>query len=584
MAENITEIEQVENQNSNNTENTVVDETNVQSDNVITNKIIKWKEKLIDLTRRNRLLNFKSPKNASIKIIDEIPTELFRILVANSKQMKFLPIKDNTEDTPEEQRLSREALNEGIEFKAQEFEKYEREALASKHVDNYLQTNLPEKDLTRTLRKISTAAKTAMDDLGYNTLFLTLGSVVWYESDYSDVKYESPLILLPIRLVRANMNDAFRAEYNDDDIILNPALVLQLKKEFHISLDDLVTNEIDDTNILKIFETVQERISIKKRWKLYNNSYIGLFSFAKFVMYKDLEEHTDIVKKSSLVKSICGFGEWQETNIEKVCPVKELDKNFLPKDNFSILDADSSQQQAIAFVKENNNLVIQGPPGTGKSQTIANIIAELLSQGKKVLFVSQKIAALEVVQNRLEANGLAPYCLELHSNKTNRRTVLQNLVNSLAEPEISNHTGTSLDILQQKKIELNEYVKAVHHPIGNLNISPFDAIGIVCSSDIPDLEYIFDDYEKWDRATLEYKKGIFTTLKNIVEILGNPKQYSWYGSHIKNLDSDYQNKIIVREKLKNISESLKFLKVSYSNLCKNICIREPNIFKDIEQV
>ena len=164
MAENITEIEQVENQNSNNIENTVVDETNVQSDNVITNKIIKWKEKLIDLTRRNRLLNFKSPKNASIKIIDEIPTELFRILVANSKQMKFLPIKDNTEDTPEEQRLSREALNEGIEFKAQEFEKYEREALASKHVDNYLQTNLPEKDLTRTLRKISTAAKTAMDD------------------------------------------------------------------------------------------------------------------------------------------------------------------------------------------------------------------------------------------------------------------------------------------------------------------------------------------------------------------------------------------------------------------------------------
>ena len=584
MAENITEIEQVENQNSNNTENTVVDETNVQSDNVITNKIIKWKEKLIDLTRRNRLLNFKSPKNASIKIIDEIPTELFRILVANSKQMKFLPIKDNAEDTPEEQRLSREALNEGIEFKAQEFEKYEREALASKHVDNYLQTNLPEKDLTRTLRKISTAAKTAMDDLGYNTLFLTLGSVVWYESDYSDVKYESPLILLPIRLVRANMNDVFRAEYNDDDIILNPALVLQLKKEFHISLDDLVTNEIDDTNILKIFETVQERISIKKRWKLYNNSYIGLFSFAKFVMYKDIEEHTDIVKKSSLVKSICGFGEWQETNIEKVCPVKELDKNFLPKDNFSILDADSSQQQAIAFVKENNNLVIQGPPGTGKSQTIANIIAELLSQGKKVLFVSQKIAALEVVQNRLEANGLAPYCLELHSNKTNRRTVLQNLVNSLAEPEISNHTGTSLDILQQKKIELNEYVKAVHHPMGNLNISPFDAIGIVCSSDIPDLEYIFDDYEKWDRATLEYKKGIFTTLKNIVEILGKPKQYSWYGSHIKNLDSDYQNKIIVREKLKNISESLKLLQDNYSNLCKNICIREPNIFKDIDQV
>jgi len=394
MAENITEIEQLENQNSNNNENTVIDETNVQSDNVITNKIIKWKEKLIDLTRRNRLLNFKSPKNASIKIIDEIPTELFRILVANSKQMKFLPIKDNAEDTPEEQRLSREALNVGIEFKAQEFEKYERESLASKHIDNYLQTNLPEKDLTRTLRKISTAAKTAMDDLGYNTLFLTLGSVEWYESDYSDVKYESPLILLPIRLVRNNMNDVFRAEYNDDDIILNPALVLQFKKEFHIILDDLVTNEIDDTNILKIFETVQERISIKKRWKLYNNSYIGLFSFAKFVMYKDLEEHTDIVKKSSLVKSICGFGEWQETNIEKVCPVKELDKNFLPKDNFSILDADSSQQQAILDIKEAFNVEYE----TIDIKTFEHKINSMLSDIEDLTVWNQYLNAIDNIE------------------------------------------------------------------------------------------------------------------------------------------------------------------------------------------
>ena len=567
------------------TESKVETEENDSSNSIISKKIVKWKEKLIDLTKRNRLLNFKITKNASIRIIDEIPTELFRILVAQSKQMKFLPIKDNPEDTPEEQRLSREALNVGIEFKAQEFEKYERESLANKHIDNYLQTNLPEKDLTKVLRKINTAAKNAMDDLGYNTLFLTLGSIVWYESDSSDIKYESPLILLPIQLVRQNMNDVFRVEYNDEDIILNPAIILQLKKEFHINLDDLVTNEINDTTILKIFETVQERISIKKRWKLYNNSYIGLFSFAKFVMYKDLEEYTENVKKSSLVKSICGFGEWQETNIEKICPIKELDTNFLPKDNFSILDADSSQQQAIAFVKENNNLVIQGPPGTGKSQTIANIIAELLSQGKKVLFVSQKIAALEVVQTRLEANGLAPHCLELHSNKTNRKTVLQNLVNSLSEPEISNHTGTSLDILQNKKIELNEYVKTLHQPMGNLNISPFKAIGIVCSEpDFPDLEYIFEEYENWDKATLEYKKGIFTNLKEIVDILGNPKQYSWYGSHLKNLDSDYQNKIIIREKLKIISESLKQLQFNLDKLCNIVCLKIPENLSEIDKI
>lgn len=559
--------------------------TESSTNNIISNRIIKWKEKLIDLTRRNRLLNFKSPKNASIKIIDEIPTELFRILVANSKQMKFLPIKDNEEGTPEELRLSREALNNGIEFKAQEFEKYDRDALAGKHVDSFLQTNLPEKDLARTLRKISTAAKNAMDDLGYNTLFLTLGSVVWYESDSSDIKYEAPLILLPIRLVRANMNDVFRAEYNDEDIIINPALVLLLKSEFHISLDDLITNDIDDTNILKIFETVQERIRIKKHWKLYNNSYIGLFSFAKFVMYKDLEEHTDLVKNSPLVRNICGYGEKQVVDIEQVCPIHNLDNDFLPQNNFSILDADSSQQQAIEFVKQNNNLVIQGPPGTGKSQTIANIIAELLSQGKKILFVSQKIAALEVVQNRLEANGLAPYCLELHSNKTNRRSILQNLMDSMSAPEMRDYTGSSLDLLQQKRIELDEYVKAVHQPMGNIHKSPYEAIGIIYSDlSIPDLEYIFEDYENWDYATLQYKKGIFSRLKNIVKTLGNPKQYSWYGANVKNLDSNYQGKIAVRNNLKTLSENLRILQSKCAELSENICVKNPETFKDIENI
>ncbi len=552
---------------------------------IINSKILKWKEKLIDLSKHNRLLNFKGAKNASVKIIDEIPAEIFNILVIKSKQMKFLHINVNDDNTPEEQKLSKEELNQGIEFKSSEFKKYEKKLLAKKHTDNYLQTNLSENDLLRTLRKINTTAKTNMDDLGYNTLFLTLGSVIWYESDNSDLKYESPLILLPIRLVRVNMNDSFKIEYNDDDIIMNPALVLHLKKHFHIDLQDLTTQEIDDANILRIFETVQERISIKKRWKLLNSLYIGLFSFAKFVMYKDLEEHSGYIKKSSLVKSICGYGKEQEKEIEEACPIKELDYTFLPKDNFSILDADSSQQQAIAFVKKNNNLVIQGPPGTGKSQTIANIIAELLSQGKRVLFVSQKIAALNVVRSRLEKNGLAPYCLEMHSNKTNKREILRNLADSLSEPAVSKHTGTSLNILQEKRIELNEYAKAVHECIGSLQKSVFEAIGIVCNnSDIIDLEYIFDNFDKWDESALNYKKSIFTNLKNIIKILGNPKQYSWYGSHLKNLDSDYQNKIAIKSKLKTIANLLNELKISSEKLCKIIYIKEPAVFKDIENI
>ena len=548
-------------------------------------RISIWKEKLIDLSKRNRLLNFKHTKGSTLKIIDEIPPEIFKLLYCKNEVMQFLPIKVNAEDIPEEEKLTKEELNEGIEFKAQEFETYEINNLKKKHIDKFLQTNLSNKDMDNVLRKISTTAKNSMDDLGFNVLFLTLGSIIWYEREDSDVKFESPLLLLPIRISRKNVGEPFTIEYNDDEVILNPALALKFKKEFQINLDDIDISEIKDTDIVKIFETVQNKIKKQKSWKLLNNIYIGLFSFAKFVMYKDLDKYQDKIKNSYLVKCICGKEEQHNIDINKECPLKDLDTNVLPQDTYQILDADSSQQQAIAFVKAGNNLVIEGPPGTGKSQTIANIIAELLSQGKKVLFVSQKIAALEVVQNRLESNGLAPFCLELHSNKTNRKQVLENLHNALNSTYAPSHTGTSLEILQNKKIELNDYVNTIHNKMGILNKSPYEAMGIICKNkNIPDLECIFDNYDNWDTATFNYKKSLFTNLKNIVNILGNPKEFSWFGSHLKNLDSDYRLKLSIKEKLKNLSENISKLQFEITNLEDLIYYKKISKFDEIEKL
>lgn len=550
----------------------------------IDKRIDIWKEKLIDLSKRNRLLNFRLTKSSTLKIIDEIPPEIFKILYCKTQKMQFLPIKVNAEDIPDEAKLSKEELNKNIEFKAQEFYTYEQEKLDKKHTDKFLQTNLPEKELEKTLGKISTTAKNTMSDLGYNVLFLTLGSIIWYEREDSDIKFEAPLLLLPIKITRENISSPFVIEYNDDDVILNPALVLKLKKDFQIYLEDIDISDIKDTDIVKVFEYVQKKIEKQKKWKLLNNIYIGLFSFAKFVMYKDLDQNQDKIKSSNLVKYICGKGEPQYTNIDEVCPANKLDTDVLPNDTYQILDADSSQQQAIAFVKANNNLVIEGPPGTGKSQTIANIIAELLSQGKKVLFVSQKIAALSVVKSRLDAHGLEPYCLELHSDKTNRKQVLQNILDSMTTAGITNHTGSSLDILQKKRIKLNEYVKAVSSQIGILNKKPFEAIGKVCASEFDDFECIFDDFDKWDNATLEYKKGIFTNLKNIINILGNPKSFSWYGSHIKNLDADYRLKLEIKELLRNAADTLDKLNNYTKQICEITYLKQFTQLSEIDNV
>lgn len=118
----------------------------------IDKRIYKWKEKLIDLTKRNRLLSFKTSKYSTLRIIDEQPPEVYRSLVQNMQIMEFLPINVNNENIPEEEKKSLQELNKDIEFKTQEFKEYEVEELNKKHIDKFLQTKLSQQDLTKTLK------------------------------------------------------------------------------------------------------------------------------------------------------------------------------------------------------------------------------------------------------------------------------------------------------------------------------------------------------------------------------------------------------------------------------------------------
>lgn len=534
---------------------------NLKNDKNIDKRIYKWKEKLIDLSKRNRLLNFKFTKFSTLRIIDEQPPEVYRALVQNQQMMEFLPVKVNEEDIPEEKGKSLEELNEGIEFKIQEFKEYEIDNLEKKHLDKYLQTKLSEIDLNKALGKISTTAKSTNDDLGYNVLFLTLGSIIWYEADNSDEKLEAPLILIPIEIKRKSVGQPYTIKYNEDSIIINPALTLKLKRDFGINLEDIHFDE-DGINPIEIFSKVQEKIKQQSRWKLLNNIYIGLFSFAKFVMYKDIDTYQSLIKSNNLVKTICGLNEEKQVSTDTICPLAELDERVKPQNTYQILDADSSQQQAIQVVKQGNNLVIEGPPGTGKSQTIANIIAELLSQNKRVLFVSQKIAALDVVKSRLDKNGLAPFCLELHSNKTNRKRVIEELNNTLNYNFNGNYDEGALSKLASDIKSLKTCTDELHTPVGTLNYKPFDAIGIVLhNSSIPDFEYIFTDYNNWNLEKFSYCKNLFKNIKEILQRLGNPQLFPWYGCEIR--DIEFEEKIQLKKHLKKFLDTL-------DNLIKNI--------------
>ncbi len=563
-----------ENGSTKNTEivETVKTEEDLKIEKSIDKRIYKWKEKLIDLSKRNRLLSFKTAKYSTLRIIDEQPPEVYRSLVQNMQTMEFLPVNVNEEDIPDEEKKSLEELNEGIEFKAQEFKEYEVENLDKKHVDKYLQTKLSLQDLNKTLNKISTTARSTNDDLGYNVLFLALGSVIWYEADNSDEKMEAPVILVPVEIKRKSVGQPYTIKYNEDSVILNPALTLKLKRDFGINLEDIVFDE-DGINPVEVFAKVQEKIKDKSRWKLLNNIYIGLFSFAKFVMYKDLDEYQGLIKSSKLVGTICGLNDEKQVSTDSICPLSELDKRVQPQATYQILDADSSQQQAIQVVKSGNNLVIEGPPGTGKSQTIANIIAELLSQNKKVLFVSQKIAALDVVKSRLDMNGLAPYCLELHSNKTNKKRVVDELINTLEYNFLGTYDAGSLSKLSDDIKNLRTYSKELHNPIGTLQYSPFKALGIVLNNNqIPDLRYIFDDYDKWTNEQLFLNKELFTNAKEVLKKLGNPKDFAWYGAEIRELE--YEEKSQLKDKIDSFVKNIDNIDNCIKNLSTEILLKQ----------
>jgi len=417
--------------------------------NIVEERIKKWKDKLVDLSKRNRLLNFRPTKVTTIKIIDELPSEVLSTLAIQNEGMEFLPLSS------EEELFKEEGAKEKTESPV-EFQPYKKEELEDRYKDKYLQTDLLKEKLPKNLFRIYSKANSVMEEQGYNVLFLSLGCLEWYESDESNVKLKAPIILVPVELTRTSVRSKFKLKFHEEEpLILNPALILKLQNDFNITIDP-IDEELETLDPQQIFSQFQRAIKKQNRWRITNEIYLSLFSFAKFIMYKDIAKFLSILLNNLIIRMICGQPLEQNVSLGLFLEEKDLDKVLDPRKTFQILDADSSQQQAIEAVKEGKNLVIEGPPGTGKSQTIANIISEFLAEGKKVLFVSQKMAALEVVKKRLDSNGLGDFCLELHSRKANKNEVIKELVRVLEMQKKPDHShDEEIAKLEKIRVELN---------------------------------------------------------------------------------------------------------------------------------
>ena len=421
------------------------------------------RQNLLDLTGRNRLLNFRPSRRRSIQVIDEIPKEVFDILVLCERTMQFKPSEEAASEVEEDEAAPMPWVDDATEP-------------AEHHKDRHLQTALPQDELQKRLYYIHQQARSVFEEQGYSVLYLAMGFLEWTESASAESRHRAPLLLIPVELERQKVRTRFSLKWSGAE--LSPNLSLEAKlAEQSLELPPLETPE-DKAAIDAYFQAVNDAITGQENWRVVPDIYLEFFSFTKFVMYKDLEPEGWNVDTHPLLGRIFGEttgggggggGGFQPEEVDK-----QSSETF-----YHVMDADSSQIAVIEDIKIGKSLVVEGPPGTGKSQTITNIIAELLAAGKNVLFVSEKMAALEVVKSRLDRVGLGDFCLELHSHKSNKREVLQALERTFsAHPPQLNQTDSLFSHVDSQKEELNAYVNALHEPIGETGKSPYMLFGI----------------------------------------------------------------------------------------------------------
>ena len=427
-----------------------------------------WERKLLDFSLRNSLLNFRPTKN-SFQIMSADLAQLEDKL-AEGKEFRVL-------EMPSEWTVPvRDAKIYEIENQKDLIQAIATEELKSSRIRTFMPADI----LAESLKSIYRAAKVSIEENGSNTLFLALGFLRWFESDLSEKPRYAPIVLIPIEIVRSIKNGGYVIRSRQEDAQINITLLEYLRQIMGVKisgLDPLPTDE-HGIDLQLVFHTVRKAIMDKKNWNIEEISFVGLFSFGQFVMWNDIRNRADELAKNKVVSSLIEGGMTWEAK-EAPVNLENLDVKFKPEMMAVPMSADSSQMVAIARAAGGESFVLHGPPGTGKSQTITNMIANALYQGKSVLFVAEKMAALNVVKKRLTNIGLSPFCLEIHSNKSSKTSVLTQLnsaleVGRIKAPEEYEATATKLFELRCK---LNSVIEAIHERRA-YGKSLYDAIGI----------------------------------------------------------------------------------------------------------
>lgn len=469
-----------------------------------------WKQYLLDLSKRNHQLHFSPNSKRMVEIISPSLGDLFQLLVGEEKRIPFSPVFHpdsiirHKKDSPEELISQKTKIDKEHE-KALFF-------LLENPPKDKIVTKLNDKKLESRLTRITTKNEHFIEETGVNAQFLCFGLLKWHETENSE-DILSPILFVPIRINRISLKNPFNIEVLDENIIVNPSLRHKFQIEFRLKLPEY-TGEYSKSRVLAYLSELSQLFESRPRWNVTHRSFLGFFAFNKIPLFQDLYDYKPLFYQHDFIQHLGELSHYQQ-NIDLSTLSEEMMNNDKAINVFSILDIDYSQLQALSYIEKGYSCVIRGPPGTGKSQCIANIIAECLSNRKKVLFVAQKSAALEVVKERLDRTGIGEFCLELHSEKTNKRQVMDfisHTYNTELKPFIIPHE--KYQTLNRLQDQLEAYVSAIN--------APFGENGLLIEQKLAELDTLRDQKEFQGRIPH-------------LEIL-NPDKIAEIEEHLQNLE------------------------------------------------
>jgi hypothetical protein len=517
-------------------------------------ELFRFRDKLLDSSLRNPLLNYRISKRKTVEIAPVSADDAYKRLVDANTWLRLVPETTKTASNPVKQPPGKESIEQ------------------PPIVDNTLTTVCSSEKFEALLRGMLRDAKTSIEETGINYLHLAVGFLHWSETnnDESELR-RAPLILIPIQLeqtISPRGGLDYKILWNEDEIQSNASLKKKLESDFAIKLPDYE----ESMHPSDYFQQVRKSIAARVSWRVDESMLLGFFSFHKLSMFVDLDpklwSESNAINESSLASRLISGND--STGVSGLyAPDYQIDEHPIAQNIELPLDADSSQISALADIAAGKSLVIEGPPGTGKSQTIANAISHAMEQGKTVLFVAEKLAALEVVHKRLAQAGLADFCLELHGHAVSPKKIYESLGDRLArQSDIQPQSSRDRSHQESYRAKLHAYLKASSKKIGPYEEPLYDLfwrvvrlrqrdvpmlreIEVDCNLDQPQFDEAVQSLQAFSKASSQYDL---------------PKQSSWWGFFPKDLTPAESDRIV--DLLPKLEQAASDLEDCFTNISK----------------